>query len=86
MCKLLHNLATFRIIQIEMAIPAHYYFSVLIHKKILYKKEWKRKLSGDEGARTPDLGIANAALSQLSYIPTIKNDFYIKSYRMGQSK
>ena len=25
---------------------------------------------GDEGARTPDLGIANAALSQLSYIPT----------------
>ena len=27
-------------------------------------------LSGDEGNRTPDLGIANAALSQLSYIPT----------------
>ena len=26
-------------------------------------------LGGDEGARTPDLGIANAALSQLSYIP-----------------
>ena len=26
---------------------------------------------GDEGGRTPDLGIANAALSQLSYIPTI---------------
>ena len=25
---------------------------------------------GDEGDRTPDLGIANAALSQLSYIPT----------------
>ncbi len=25
---------------------------------------------GDEGARTPDLGIANAALSQLSYIPS----------------
>jgi hypothetical protein len=24
---------------------------------------------GDEGDRTPDLGIANAALSQLSYIP-----------------
>jgi hypothetical protein len=27
--------------------------------------------SGDEGDRTPGLGIANAALSQLSYIPTI---------------
>jgi hypothetical protein len=26
--------------------------------------------SGDEGDRTPDLGVANAALSQLSYIPT----------------
>jgi hypothetical protein len=25
--------------------------------------------SGAEGARTPDLGIANAALSQLSYSP-----------------
>ncbi len=28
-------------------------------------------VSGDEGDRTPGLGIANAALSQLSYIPTI---------------
>jgi hypothetical protein len=27
------------------------------------------KIGGDEGDRTPDLGIANAALSQLSYIP-----------------
>ena len=26
---------------------------------------------GDEGDRTPDLSIANAALSQLSYIPII---------------
>ncbi len=31
---------------------------------------------GDEGARTPDLGIANAALSQLSYIPTQKLFIY----------
>ena len=30
------------------------------------------KTGGDEGDRTPDLGIANAALSQLSYIPNIK--------------
>ncbi len=27
-------------------------------------------IGGDEGDRTPDLGVANAALSQLSYIPT----------------
>ena len=27
---------------------------------------------GDRGARTPNLGIANAALSQLSYIPKFK--------------
>jgi hypothetical protein len=26
-------------------------------------------LGGDEGDRTPGLGVANAALSQLSYIP-----------------
>ncbi len=29
-------------------------------------------VSGDEGDRTPGLGIANAALSQLSYIPIRK--------------
>ena len=29
------------------------------------------KCGGDRGARTPNLGIANAALSQLSYIPTL---------------
>ncbi len=29
--------------------------------------------SGDEGIRTPDLCVANAALSQLSYIPTKRN-------------
>ena len=28
-----------------------------------------KRYGGDEGVRTPDLGIANAALSQLSYIP-----------------
>ena len=29
-------------------------------------------LGGDEGDRTPGLGVANAALSQLSYIPSPK--------------
>ena len=35
--------------------------------------EWGRKGvgGGDRGTRTPNLGIANAALSQLSYIPTL---------------
>ncbi len=28
-------------------------------------------LGGDEGDRTPGLGVANAALSQLSYIPIL---------------
>jgi hypothetical protein len=32
-----------------------------------------RKIGGDEEDRTPGLGIANAALSQLSYIPTDAN-------------
>ena len=31
-----------------------------------------RGLGGDEGDRTPGLGVANAALSQLSYIPNHK--------------
>ncbi len=35
----------------------------------LVKKWVGRRSGGDEGDRTPDLGIANAALSQLSYIP-----------------
>lgn len=29
----------------------------------------KVTLGGDRGTRTPDLSVANAALSQLSYIP-----------------
>ena len=32
---------------------------------------WNGGGGGDEEDRTPDLGIANAALSQLSYVPTI---------------
>ena len=35
---------------------------------------------GDRGARTPNLGIANAALSQLSYIPTTPFRRMVKSY------
>ena len=31
----------------------------------------KKMIGGDEEDRTPGLGIANAALSQLSYIPGI---------------
>ena len=35
-----------------------------------YFKQQYHQLGGDEGARTPDLRLAKAALSQLSYIPT----------------
>ena len=37
---------------------------------IYYFKQQYHQLGGDEGARTPDLRLAKAALSQLSYIPT----------------
>jgi hypothetical protein len=30
---------------------------------------WREKIGGAEGDRTPDLDIANVALSQLSYCP-----------------
>ena len=36
-----------------------------------------KRVGGDEEDRTPGLGIANAALSQLSYIP--KNQFQVRS-------
>ncbi len=35
----------------------------------LYPTELQGQVGGDRGTRTPNLGIANAALSQLSYIP-----------------
>ncbi len=41
---------------------------------------------GDEGDRTPDLSIANAALSQLSYIPTRQLQDYNRWSRASQSK
>ena len=39
-------------------------------------------VGGDEGDRTPDLSIANAALSQLSYIPDVYPK-YIRFFKMG---
>lgn len=39
-------------------------------------EEWSKMISGgDEEGRTPDLCIANAALCQLSYIPTQEGEF-----------
>ena len=35
--------------------------------------ELQGHVGGDRGARTPNLGVANAALSQLSYIPTARH-------------
>lgn len=37
---------------------------------------------GDRGARTPDLRIANATLSQLSYIPKNKIHYNIAFYNI----
>ena len=38
----------------------------------------RNNLNGAEGSRTPDLSIANAALSQLSYRPQSRvNEFYL---------
>ena len=38
--------------------------------KLLLWSTGEEEVGGDSGARTRNLGIANAALSQLSYIPT----------------
>ena len=54
-------------------------------KKPSVKTEGYKLVSGDEGDRTPDLGVANAALSHLSYIPT-RDCFHIKLTKNGQSK
>ena len=40
------------------------------------------RFGGDEEDRTPGLGIANAALSQLSYIPGISFGFRVSSYEL----
>jgi hypothetical protein len=40
---------------------------------------FKNRSGGDEGDRTPGLGVANAALSRLSYIPVQKISFYTRS-------
>lgn len=48
----------------------------------LYRRAGFYKLGGDEEDRTPGLGIANAALSQLSYIPVVKSlEWRIKSFK-----
>ncbi len=41
---------------------------------------------GDKGDRTPDLCIANASLSQLSYIPNVFDEtrYSIKLFKMQQ--
>jgi hypothetical protein len=54
-------------------------------KKPPVKTEGYKLRYGDEGDRTPDLGVANAALSHLSYIPTTIC-FHIKLIKIGQSK
>ena len=45
------------------------HFEPLKSRKCLENKE---KVGGDDGDRTRDLSVANAALSQLSYTPTFR--------------
>jgi hypothetical protein len=60
-------------------------FGAVGTKKSSAKTEGYNLRYGDEGDRTPDLGVANAALSHLSYIPTT-SCFHIKLIKIGQSK
>ena len=43
---------------------------------MLYQLSYGGNVSGAEGARTPDLSVANAALSQLSYGPIAR--FFVR--------
>ncbi len=43
----------------------------------------KHVFGGEEEDRTPDLRIANAALSQLSYPPDV-GEFYISGFRFSR--
>ena len=47
--------------------------NILLEKKLItyYKPISLRSPGGDEGIRTPGLRLAKAALSQLSYIPSV---------------
>ena len=48
-------------------------------------KTFSSQSCGDEGVRTPDLVVANHALSQLSYIPQCKKQSQISSPFDGQT-
>jgi hypothetical protein len=43
---------------------------MMTNKRGLTAKMWGRTF-GDEGIRTPDIRVANAALYQLSYVPEV---------------
>lgn len=43
--------------------------------QVLQSAEGAKQDGGDEEDRTPDLGIANAALSQLSYVPIPEKEY-----------
>ena len=61
-------------------MKAHHALTIVKNRRAMLRNGRKKnrlrtvgflKDGGDEEDRTPDLGIANAALSQLSYVPTI---------------
>jgi hypothetical protein len=49
-------------------------------KPLLYPLSYRGISGGDRGTRTPDLCIANAALSQLSYIPLTIGNYNINRF------
>lgn len=52
-------------------------FTVNLNSEMEFKYGEKMKVGGENGDRTHDLCIANAALSQLSYFPTDSETFVI---------
>ena len=55
------------------------------HKNVRLDACYLEPDGGEEEDRTPDLRIANAALSQLSYFPKISRYFSSKSWRRESS-
>ena len=50
--------------------PIAVHVTIAVDRSVIGEEGTGKGFGGDRGARTPNLGIANAALSQLSYIPT----------------
>lgn len=61
-------------------------FLRIIGAKKAQRVRYACDLGGDEEDRTPGLGIANAALSQLSYIPNMKGSLRLQAESFKSKK